>query len=381
MLTSRRSILLGCVAAGFASQAEALASGAPAGNGSVVDIADAAALMAMVNAGVQASGGKTYRLAANTDFGTPAIHNCDFRSNPITIVGQPGARFQWLDFANAHGMTWKTFNAYGGQPGVVDAAVAMHDGCSDMSFDGVTVLTGAPEGKPADGCGWFFRNCGDANITIKGQRDASKPDVSGKGNAINVSDSGGVLLNDLTITNHGVDGILLAGADGVTIDGCFGMNFYCREGDHPDFIQGFNAFDHTPIRNITIKNCGWERGIGSSAANGYFFEDVHNLTVQGCWSYGASFNSIGIARGDTVLFDDNYFVGFRDYGSTVVVRGGTANAKVTKNHAGSVNFYGPEGPYRDAVESGNKLIGSVKAGDFGGLDGWLAKHPNARARV
>src|SRR5690348_10794282 len=60
------------------------------GAGNVVDVGSGKQLGAILNAGPAASGGKTYRLAANTDFGPMGVYNLDYTSNPITITGQAG---------------------------------------------------------------------------------------------------------------------------------------------------------------------------------------------------------------------------------------------------------------------------------------------------
>lgn len=378
---SRRGMLL-TAAAGVAavSAARAWRCSAAAPANPHVDVPDQASLLAILKAGPVVSGGKTFRLAANTDFGTVGIYGHDFRANPITIMGQAGTRFQWMDFAGSQGMTWRSFNVYGGQPGVINSAVAIHDHCGDLLFDGVTVNTGAPEGKPADGCGWSVRYCTNS-IQIVGQKDAAKPDVYGKGNAVNLTQCSNVTVKNLTIENNGTDGILLAGATDCTVDSCFGKNFYPGEGDHPDFVQGFNAYDGTPIKSITVENCGWMRGDGK-VSQGYFFEDVDNLVVKDCWLYGGMTNSGAIARGKTsVVFDDCYFVGFDDYGSSIAIRGATANARVTNTYVGSVNNYAGDGANPGFLQSGNKMLRSVKPGDYAGLDAWLASHPNARARL
>jgi parallel beta-helix repeat protein len=373
-------LLTAAAGAATASAAKAWRCGAPTPTAPHIDIPDQASLFKMLKAGPATSGGKTYRLAANTDFGTAGIYGYDFRSNPITITGQVGTRFQWLDFAGSQGITWRDFNVYGGQAGAANAAVAIHDHSGDLTFQGVTILTGATEGTPADGCGWFVRNCTN-NIQIIGQRDASKPDVSGKGNAVNLSQCSDVTVKNLTITNNGSDGILLAGASDCNVDGCFGTNFYPAPGDHPDFIQGFNAYDGTPIKNISVKNCGWMRGNGK-VCQGYFFEDVDNLVIKDSWLYGGMINSVSVSRGKTsTIIDDCYFVGFSDYGSCTTIRGGTVNAAITNTYVGAVNDYRGDGANPGFSQSGNKRTKEVKPGDYAGLDAWLASHPGARARL
>jgi parallel beta-helix repeat protein len=378
---SRRGMLLSA-AAGVAavSTAEAMrCSAAPTAGSLHVDIPDQATLYKALKAGVAASGGKTFRLAANTDFGAVGIYGYDFRANPITIVGQAGTRFEWLEFAGAQGMTLRNFNVYGTNKSL-HSSVAIQDNCSDVVFNGVTILTGAPEGIPADGTGWLVRNCTN-NIQITGRKDTAKPDVSGKGNAVHLTQCSNVTLRNLTITNNGTDGILLAGVSDCTVDACFGTGFYHGEGDHPDFIQGFTAYDGTPIKNITVQNCGWMRGIGMTS-QGYFFEDTENLVIKDNWLYGGMTNSSSVSRGKTsTLIDDCYFVGFADGGSAIIIRGQTANATITNTYVGAIDNRRSEGVNPGFSQTGNKLIREVKPGDYTGLDAWLARHPNARARL
>lgn len=345
-----------------------------------LEIPDMASLDAALKAGAGVNGGKTLRLAANTDFGRAGIYGYDFRANPITIVGQAGTRFEWMELAGAQGITLRDFNVYGGNKSINNASVAIHTNCSDVTFDGVTVLTGAPDGKPADGTGWLVRYCTN-NIQIIGQKDATKPDVSGKGNAVDITQSSNVTVKNLTITNNGTDGILLAGVSDCTVDACFGTDFYSGPGDHPDFVQGFPAYDHTPIKNITVKNCGWMRG-GGMVCQGYFFENTDNLVIKGNWIYGGMTNASSIARGTTAtLIDDCYFTGFTDWGSAVTIRGGTENATITNTYAGSINDLSRDGANPGFSQSGNKIIKDIKPGDYAGLDAWLARHPEARARL
>lgn len=347
-------------------------TGAPSG----IPIPNPTALYAMFNAGVGASGGKTY-LLAGIDFGDIYLSNYDFSSNPVIIKGQAGTVFTTLVHDNTQSITWDAFNVYGSYQG--GAAVRVNNFSAHITFNQVSSNSGTAEGT-LFGNGYGIRD--SSYVTINGARDATIPDISGRGNAVAIQTSSHITLAGLTINNLGPDGILLNGLATGVIEGVLGFNFHPEPLDHPDFVQWFSVAG--PNSNITIQNCGWERLIGD-ASQGYFGEgDSTNFVISGNWLYGGLFNSISQSGGATTLVDDNFVQGFSDYGSDIIGRDVTVDMIVTNNFTGAVTNYTAGGANPGFVPASgfgsNTAVGYATPGVYTDLDAWLATHPHARAR-
>lgn len=365
---SRRAALSGALATALATRADAAGTASAAG-GAVV----AHTTQQLWDALKAAPGGATIHLAAGVNFGSFFPPARDFRAKHVSVVGQPGAHFTHLEGV-MQGIDWKNFNVLGANPSVQVGH------CDDTSFTNVTVRTGSPTGTQT-GQAFLIRN--SSNITITGAGDSDAPDISGAGNACSIIDSSHVVLNQLTITNNGVDGILVDGSSDVVIDGVLGYNFYSGEGDHPDFIQGFGDGE-VNNKHVTIRNCGWLRGVGN-ACQGYFFESTDDLTIDGNYLFGGHLTAIANARGTKALINNNFCQGYKDHGSAIGTRGGYVDCTVTNNFAGAVNNYAADGVnpgYSPARLPGtNTLIGDARSPtDYEALDRWLAANPKARRR-
>lgn len=350
-------------------------AGSGGGSGSVINITDANDLYAKLNA-PGTYGGHILQLPANTDLGTFYTPATDFTSNPITVLGQTGSTFTILG-VYCKGVRFKNFTVSGG-PGET-FAIGPGTGAAYVTFENVIANSGAADGTPSSTQGWQIRNAD--NIMLIGARNNAINDIFGFGNSMSIIDSTNITVTGLTVKNNGTDGILFTGTTNLYLEGLLGYEFHgdIAGGDHPDWIQGFGN-----SATILIKNCGWMRNTGGES-QGYFFEDCDGITVQSCWLYGGMLNSVAIARGDTALFDDNYLVGYADYGSEVIVRGAYANATVTNNYVGSISNYAADGVNPNFVPASgngsNTLIGTVTPGDFTGLGAWLSTHTNARGHI
>lgn len=331
-----------------------------------IPIPNQAALVAMFNAGVVASGGKTYLLAA-TSFGDTELAGYDFSSDPVIIIGQAGTVFTSLHLSAVKGVTWDSFNVEGSGTGT---GVTVGNGSAHVTFNLVTSNPASPEGNG-------FAIDSSSFITVNGASDASAPDIDNRATGVVVTDSTSITLSGLTLTNVGPDGILMAGVDTIIINACLGFDWAYEPGDHPDFIQGFTSF-HTGDgnTNVTITNCGWLRQTGLPA-QGYFFESTSNLVLNGNYCFGGFSNVVQQSGGVTALIDDNFGQGFGDFTAEIVTRDGTVDASVTNNIIEFVNNVGTNPGY---TASGNTVIGPTTPGDYTDLDIWLAAHPSARAR-
>jgi hypothetical protein len=339
--------------------------------GGTLNIADSTALYtALQNT---ANGGKTLLLAADTDYGAFVTPACDFTANPVTIRGQSGTTFRSIQGAHK-GINWDNFKI---NPQNETAMFIWN--CSNVNVTRVSVDSGQALGSPDNSQGFSIRN--SQNVSITGQGNSAFDDVYGCGNGLAViGPCDTITLKNITIGNNGTDGIIFNAITHMMIDGIYGHDFYSdiAGGDHPDFIQGFGTND-----GITVQNCGWQRGVGD-VCQGYFFEDTSDVTIQRNWLYGGLFNSISFARGSNCLIDDNFMIGFDDYGSDIIVRGAYLNATVTNNYSGNVTNYAADGTnvnFQPATLPGsNTLIGTTTNGVYTQLDAWLATHPTARRR-
>ena len=346
-----------------------------------IPIANAAALTAMFAAGVGASGGKTYLLAA-IDFGNVALRNYDFSSNPVIISGQAGTLFTSLILSNVKGVSLATFNVYGASSG--GYGIEVTSGSAHIALDGVTSNSQTSWGTQS-GNGMRVRDA--SFVTINGRRDASLSDITGRNNGLTLLDATDITVTNLTITNNRIDGIRPVGCARVLIDGCLGYGWFPQINDHSDFIQWFDSANN-PNLDITITNNGWLRtqggGADNGAAQGYFGEQGTNFIIGGNYAVGTLLNSISRSKGAETQIDDNFVQGYPDYGSRIIVRAGSVNCSVTNNSAGSISNYAGNGVnpgFVPAVLPGsNTIIANTTPGNFFYLDAWLATHPLARAR-
>ena len=367
---SRRAALTGALATALAARADTGGAGTPAaGGGGVV----AHSTQELWDALKAAPGGATIQLAAGVNFGSFFPPARDFRAKHVNVVGQPGAHFTHLEGV-MQGINWKNFNVLGANPSV---QIGNSDG---VTFTNVTVRTGNANGAQT---GQAFQIRNSSNITITGAGDSDAPDISGAGNACSIIDSSHVVLNQLTITNNGVDGILVDGSSDVVIDGVLGYNFYSGQGAHPDFIQGFGD-GSVNNKRVTIRNCGWLRGVGDPC-QGYFFASSDDLTIDGNYLFGGHLTAVANGVGTKALINNNFCQGYKGQGSAIVTRGAYVDCTVTNNFAGAVNNYAGDGVnpgYVPAKLPGtNTLIGDARSPtDYADLDKWLAANPNARRR-
>jgi hypothetical protein len=379
---------MGLVAAGSASAM--FMHGAAGGGGSYIDIANPTALFAMLNAGVGASGGKSYRLA-NTDFGTLGIYNYDFTANPILIQGQSGTTVTWLDTAGSSGLTWSGIRFTGYNPSNGGWSVFVHsdDGVSRNDFALIDFITdsGNSEGNQT-GNGVGVRNVNNSTIVIQGQGVFAQTNIQGRGTGIGIADSGAggtILVKGVTAHNIAANGIVIAGSSNVTTNGNLIYDQHYMIGEHPNGIHCYSTANG-PCQNIVhINNFIWQGTNGMGPA-GIFHEDVATATVRyNAVLSGGQDNAFSNARGSGQTNDNNFAQGVMTdmLGGDMIARGMAVNSINTNNEVGALNNYAADGVNPGYVPASglgsNSLIPSAASvTDFTYLNPWWAAHPTAR---
>lgn len=321
-----------------------------------------------------ATGGEVFLCDASTDFLDvlfPAAK--DFTSSPVTVQCQTGTVFNSIFIGNFKGATINGGNIYGSYAGV-NAGLMIQNGSAHITTNGLTSNTGDSDGTQ-HGNGIQIRD--SSFVTINGQNDSTKIDVSGRGQGVALIDSSDINLSGLTFKNIEVDEIDLANIATANINACLGWDKWPQVGDHPDFIQAWGVNS-----NITIQNSGWEQKGGGGefggAGQGITLEGTHtNTVISTCWVLGGLNNSFQISGGSNATVQRCFAQGFLTYGSRFIARDGTVDCTVTDCTAASVQNFGSNPGFS---ETGTTHISDVAAGTHADLDAWLALHPGARAR-
>jgi hypothetical protein len=393
LVPSRRAFLGGLIgAAGLIAVTPAsvtlLHGAASGGGGSFIPIANATALFAMLDAGVSASGGKSYRLAAG-DFGNLGIYSYDFSSNPIVISGQNTAgqtTAGWAEFSGSTGMTWANITFTGHNDSLSGSSVSVHDGGpTQLTFNNIVSDSGNPQGTQTGG-GWLLRNLVNSTIVINGQSTFGQNDVQGRTYGVAIIDSGAggsIVINGLTMDNIGINSILAAAGQNVTINACLFMNNYYGPGDHPNAIHFFGD-GATPSQNITCTNNGVWQGLFGGGPAGLFNEGVVNVLNRNNWVLsGGQNNAFSNSAGSGQTNDNNFAQGIVTTGGDMIARGGAVNSVNTNNTVNVLTNYPADGVnpgYVPASPPGSNTIipAASSVTDFAYLNPWLALHPTAR---
>lgn len=339
-----------------------------ASGGGVIPLTNPAALLAMLNAGVGASGGKTYRLAA-IDFGALNLSNYDYSTNPIIIEGQAGTQVQWIVLTNCQGITWgPLINGYDHDLGSNDETFGTHN-CQHIVWNNVTAITTEPIGGPLGGVAFFVR---DGNYTtIIGT--VGTPTAKGHGSGIVAYETDHVSVQGYSNYNIEADGIFIRGVTNMTVNQYLGYDFYPQPADHPDGLQ----WSSTGITsdNIVVTNSMIFQGLGAQS-QGFFGEYANNVTLDTCAVWGGLLNSVAPVGGVGCTINNTFSQNYAAPGTRILVRGGTVNAVLTLNTSGSIGNYPPEGPYPGYSETGSVIIGGASGPtDYALLDPFLAANP------
>jgi hypothetical protein len=363
--------------------------------GSYINIPDSATLYSMLTAGPIASGGKSYLLGSG-NFGTFGFYGFNFTSNPITITGQSNysSIFDSIGFSGSSGLTLNTIKVTGATLSGNSIQI-VNDGdpaqTGYLTFNQVITTSSDAQGTQTGG-GWELRELYGMDITINGQGDNAKPDVWGRTIGMIIKDTGWnggtIAVNNMTFQNMSIDCIVGSGAQNVTINRAYITDMYNGVGDHPDSMQFFSD-GTTPTQNLTITNCGMQRGMFGNGSHGIFLEDAINVLLQNNWVYiDTQANAYSNARGSGQTNNNNFGQGFNSTGNggNMITRGGAVNTTCTNNSISFIENYAADGVnpgYIPATLPGTNIIvpNVASYGDFSYLDTWLAANPTARRRT
>lgn len=337
-----------------------------------VPLANNTALYAMLNAGVGASGGKSYILAAG-DYGGDLFSNYNFSSNPIVIKGQSGVLFQYIDLSGCQGITWgPDINIYGHADAGGGPALRFNN-CQHCVSDNVTMLTGAPDNTANPGIAITFRD--SSFITINGTVGTLTAEGHGSGVGF-IAPCDHIGFQGYSQRNINTDGMINGGCSQITVNQYLAYDFFPNVGDHPDAFQWFSTTGH-PCDDIVVTNSMYFQGIGRQS-QGFFGEgDGTNHTFDTCATFGGMVGSFEQSAGTNATWNNCFSQGYGlNSGGNIFCRGGTVNATMTNNISQSAGTYPPEGPYPGFVSSGNTTIAPASsATDYTRLDAFLAANP------
>lgn len=357
-------------------------------SGTYIPVANAAALMVVMNAGTGSSGNKSYRLAA-TDFGSLNFSNFDYSSAPLVLSGQLTAGQTTAIkafFDGSSGITLENVTFTDTTPN--EATVTINN--TNPAFVPILTFNNNPSNSGLAmgshvGTGYLIQNVTVGLITINGSSDATKPDIYGRGSGVVLStvgtNGGVVVMNGLTMDNMGTDAIIGAGAQNITINAVLIQNQFSDPDGHPDAMQFFSDASGNRSSHINITNCGIDQGQSGTGQQGIFLEGCTNFDISDTWvRLGIFNNSIAMAGCDTMTVDNSFIQGINDPsgGGAVFYRGASTNGTITNNEAVLIAVI--EGS--SATQSGNTTIANASStADYTAQETWAASHPTARVHA
>ncbi len=239
---------------------------------------------------------------------------------------------------------------------------------SNIVMDKLFVHGSLNDNAADDVRGMLVRN--SSNVTVSNSKFEQLTD------AVNHSDSNGVILANNSFTGLRDNGIAGGGTSNLTIRDNLFTNFDHTGDIHPDAIQLWTSNTKVAASNIAISGNTFDRGTGSIVQGIWMRDEVGNLpfqnvTISDNTIIGAAHNGIGVMGANNLSVTGNTIVARDDQDSVIRIQDSTG-VVVRENLASDYSYIDSE-----VTKSANVLLGSASDATAAALSAWLQSNAGA----
>lgn len=283
-------------------------------------------------------------LLAPGSYGSATLTDIDKATPGVTILGQPGVVFNFLTIVRSSWLIFKDFRITDKNS---SGYASLINESQNVTLDNVTMDSGVPNGN-----GVLIRGQLNANINVINCH------ITDKGAGIGTLNGSALLIQGNSINRVAVDGVLVQGGDGITVDHNFISTAPVTSG-HPDPIQFSTAFD-TGARptNVVVSNNNFDRGTGGEAQF-IFMERTDNFLVENNAGFGTMVNGVAMSDCKHGIVRNNFSQGWAPVSTKDIVRSASDDIVIQNNFATLFENYNGGGTNTNITMGPNTLIPSA----------------------